>query len=266
VRFAPAPTRLVYILVGFGFAVLLLLTAALPETVRRGEVPVSFKPHLGLPPQVRGAFLGLAPALVATWALTGLYLSLGPSIVGALTHSSNHLIGASVISAFNGTGVLMAIYGRGWPVDRALYGGSALLLAGVALAMAALATKQTWLFYLGTVVAGAGFGPSFSGALRTLTGLSPVERRAETVASIYVVCYLGTSVPAVCAGIAVVHIGLFTSSYGYGIGVIALVVLAVLASLRHRGPSAASREAAPLPAHHDHAPCPGGVPVLARAH
>jgi predicted MFS family arabinose efflux permease len=265
VQFAPAPTHLVFIMLIVSFGAVLGLVALLPETVKRGAGRPSLRPRVALPTEVRGAFLGLAPALIATWALTGLYLSLGPSIVGTLTHSTNHLVGASVIVAFNGTGVVMAVVGRAWTVERALYSGSVLLTIGVCLAMSALATRQTALFFAGTVIAGAGFGPSFSGALRTLTSLAPVEHRAEVVAAIYVASYLGASLPAIAAGIAVAHVGLFSSAYGYGVGVIVLVATAALASLRHRRPAAAARAAAPLAAHHELAPCPGGAPALARA-
>ena len=263
VSYAPLPTRLAYLLLIGVFAALLLLVAAMPETVRPdGGGLRSLPPRVAVPPQARGAYAALLPSIVATWALGGLYLSLGPSIVGELSHSAGRLSGALIIVALNGTGAVMAIAGRSWPPGRALYAGAGLLTTGVVIAMAALASGQTVLFFAGTVVAGAGFGPSFSGALRTLTGLAPAANRAEMVTAIYVAAYLGLSIPAVIAGVAVTQVGLFDTAYGYGVVVVVLMALATALSLRGR--HAAAKPAEPLCPHHDLPPCPGGVPALAR--
>jgi MFS family permease len=263
VQFAPAPTRLAYWLLMGVFVILLGLVIAMPETVTGdGLWKQSLPPRVSVPPQVRASYLGLLPSIVASWALAGLYLALGPSMVVALSPSASHLAGALLIVAFNGTGVALAIAGRSWSAERALYTGSGLLMTGVMLAMAAVAARQTALLFAGTMVAGAGFGPSFSGALRTLTGLAPAARRAEVVTAIYVAAYLGLSLPAIAAGVAVTRFGLFTTAYGYGSAVVAFTGAAVTAALHGRGRAAAETE--PLSPHHELPPCPGSVPALAR--
>jgi predicted MFS family arabinose efflux permease len=263
VSYAPLPTRLAYLLLVGVFAVLLLLVAGMPETVRRdGGGLRSLPPRVAVPRQARGAYAALLPSIVATWALAGLYLSLGPSIIGELSHTAGHLVGALIIVALNGTGAVMAIAGRTWSPGRALYAGVVLLVTGVVIAMAALASGQTVLFFAGTIVAGGGFGPSFSGALRTLTGLAPAANRAEMVTAVYVAAYLGLSIPAVIAGVAVTKAGLFDTAYGYGVVVIALMALATALSLRGR--HAGAKPGEPLCPHHDLPPCPGGIPALAR--
>ena len=266
VRYGPAPTRLVYVLLLAVFAVLLVMVVTMPETVPAdGAWRRSLRPRVAVPAQVRGAYVALLPSIVATWALAGLYLSLGPSIVTVLAPSSGRLTGGLVIVALNGSGAVLAVLARDWSTGRALYAGSALLMGGVALAMLALHTHDAPLFFAGTAVAGAGFGPSFTGALRTLTGLAPPERRAEVVTAIYLVSYLGLSVPALAAGVAVTHAGLFPAAYGYGVGVIALTGVAVLASLRGpRRTQAAQATTVPLSAHHQMPPCPGASPTLAK--
>jgi MFS family permease len=263
VSYAPLPTRLAYLLLIGVFAVLLLLVAGMPETVRRdGGGPRSLRPRVAVPPRARSAYVALLPSIVATWALAGLYLSLGPSIVGELSRTAGRLADALIIVALNGTGAVTAIAGRTWPPGRALYAGVVLLVTGVVIAMAALASGQTVLFFAGTIVAGAGFGPSFSGALRTLTGLAPAANRAAMVTAVYVAAYLGLSIPAVIAGVVVTKVGLFDTAYGYGVVVIALMALATALSLRGR--HAGAKPGEPLCPHHDLPPCPGGIPALAR--
>jgi len=66
VSYAPLPTRLAYLLLVGVFAVLLLLVAGMPETVRRdGGGLRSLPPRVVVPPQARGAYAALLPSIVA---------------------------------------------------------------------------------------------------------------------------------------------------------------------------------------------------------
>jgi MFS family permease len=97
------------------------------------------------------------------------------------------------------------------------------------------------LFFAGTVVAGIGFGAGFSGAFKTITILAPPAERAGLIAAVYVLSYLGFSLPAIAAGIAVTHTGLLHTTNVYGLVVMALALAAAgLTGLRHvRGRAAA---------------------------
>lgn len=75
----------------------LLLAApvwALPETSpRHSEVWRSLRPRVGVPAGARSVFWRSVPALVATWATGGLYLSLGTTLLAvgsALTAGAAH--------------------------------------------------------------------------------------------------------------------------------------------------------------------------------
>ena len=99
----------------------------------------------------------LIPILVASWALGGLYLSLGPSVAAGLFGLSNHLIGGLVVTLLCGTGAVTAFALRaGRPAGIAhrrhpAHGGTALTLGGLQGHAVALAAA-------GTVLAGIGFG------------------------------------------------------------------------------------------------------------
>ncbi|MFD7947997.1 hypothetical protein ACFV5K_34640, partial [Streptomyces sp. NPDC059744] len=91
----------------------------------------------------------------------------------------------------------------GWRSERwARDCGSAALAAGTGLTLLALVGPSTPLFFLGTALAGAGFGSSFLGTFRSLASLAGPTERADLFASVYVVSYLAFSAPAVMAGIA----------------------------------------------------------------
>ncbi|PYC68707.1 MFS transporter [Streptomyces tateyamensis] len=249
VAYGPAPTRLVFWLLVTAFDAALPLLAVLPETVRPdGGWRRTLRPELAVPPAVRGAFTALLPSVVASWALAGLYLSLGGSLVRSVLHLHSLLAGGLVIVALQGTSAVVAVAARDWSVRRSLLVGPVALILGVALAMPALRTGSAALFFLGSAVAGVGFGPSFSGALRTLTALAPADRRAEVVTAVYVASYLALSLPAVAAGLAVSHVGLTTTATWYGAAVCVLEAVALLGTLRRREAAATGAAASPAPA------------------
>ncbi|WP_063774831.1 MFS transporter [Kitasatospora azatica] len=268
VEYGPAPTRLVYWLLVTAFTAALPLLAVLPETVTPdGAWLRSLRPEVAVPAVVRGAFAALLPSIVATWALAGLYLSLGGSLVRSVLHLHSHLAGGLVIVALQGTSALVAVAARDWTVRRSLLVGPVALIAGVALALIALRTGSAVLFFVASALAGVGFGPSFSGALRTLTTLAPADRRAEVVTAVYVLSYLALSLPAVAAGLAVSHFGLTGTATWYGAAVCLLEALALGGTLLRRAPAAAAATAAAtgtVPAPGAVAPCPRAL--AAQAH
>jgi predicted MFS family arabinose efflux permease len=248
VQYAPAPTTLPFALLA---AVFLLLTAAvalLPETVsRRRGAFASLRPRASVPPRARRAFLTAVPCLVATWAMGGLYLSLGGSVTASVLHVTNHLVGGLVVTTLTGAGAVASVVVRDMEPRRVMTAGSAALAVGTALALAAIAWASAPLFFLGTAVAGGGFGAAFLGAFRSLAQLAEPAERAELFASIYVVSYLAFSVPAVLAGLAVPSAGLRTTATAYGVLVLVLALVAVAAGAARRPRHAASRAAGTTP-------------------
>jgi MFS family permease len=110
VQLAPAPTHLVYAVLLAGMLLAAGATALLPETAtRRPGARASLQPHVELPRELRADVLGLVPILVASWALGGLYLSLGPSVATSLPSLHSHLIGGLVVTLLCGTGAATAV-------------------------------------------------------------------------------------------------------------------------------------------------------------
>jgi MFS family permease len=236
VEYAPDPLRLVYwLLIGIFLAAIAGILA-MPETVAgRGGWLGALRPRVGIPPAARSTFVAAAPCMVATWALGGLYLSLGPSLAVSLLHTTSHVTGGLVIVALSATGALASIAVRDHTPERAMIAGAGLLTLGVAVTLTALNDGSTALFFAGSVVAGLGFGPAFSGALKTVAPLAPASERAGLIAAVYVVSYLAFSLPAIAAGIAVSHEGLLRTTNVYGGAVMAFALVAMaLTVLRRR--------------------------------
>jgi len=235
VEFAPAPTQLVYVVLLVGALAAGITTAVLPETAsRRPGALASLRPRVGMPGYLRTEFLSITPILLASWALGGLYLSLGPSVAALLLGVTDHLVGGLVATLLCGTGALTAVLLRNWPLPRLLLLAAALLAVGTVGTLGAIDVGSGPLAALGTVVAGVGFGAAGLGAFGTMAALARPTERGAVFALTYVVSYLAFSVPAVVAGVAANVVGLGPIAMVYGGVVAALGLVAFVARLRLR--------------------------------
>jgi predicted MFS family arabinose efflux permease len=110
--------------------------------------------------------------------------------------------------------------------------GTASLFAGVGITLLAMDAKSSLVFFIGAVIAGAGFGAGFQGAIRTIVPLAAPHERSELLSAIYVACYLALGLPAVIGGYLVVHGGLLPAGREYGAAVMVLAAIALIAVAR----------------------------------
>jgi hypothetical protein len=157
------------------------------------------------------------------WALAGFYGSLGPSL-------ADHLAGsASVLEGGLGLGLLALIAAattyvlRATPASQVTVVGTSTLIGGVGLVLLSLWVDSTALFFAGTAAAGIGFGAGFQGGIRLVAPLAQPDQRARVLSALFIVSYVGLGIPAVLAGLAVVHGGgLITTTYEFGLAEIVL--------------------------------------------
>jgi hypothetical protein len=96
------------------------------------------------------------------------------------------------------------------------------------------------LFFLGTLVAGCGFGAGFLGAVRSLVPLALPHERAGLMSAFYVLSYLAFCLPSLLAGNLTRTFGLVATTDGYGAVLIILSLSALFALMRQRAVSACS--------------------------
>jgi Na+/melibiose symporter-like transporter len=168
---------------------------------------------------------------VAAWALGGLYLSLMPTVVATTMGVASPWVGGIVVSALMLTAAIAVAAFRDWPARRLILTGTSTLSLGVAVSMFGIQQQQVAALLAGTVIAGAGFGSTFSGTLRALLPTAGAHQRAGLLSAFYLQSYLAFSLPAVAAGLSLQLIGLSTVAYLYGGGVILLAVISMIASL-----------------------------------
>ena len=83
-----------------------------------------------------------------------------------------------------------------------------------------------------------GFGLALLGVNRTLIALAAPAQRAGLIAAIFIINFLGLSIPVVIAGVATAHVGLHRTALAYCVAMAALVAAAAGSlMLRRRGPA-----------------------------
>jgi MFS family permease len=234
-EFAPAPLHLTYWLLLVLFAMQAVFVWRLPESVtRQSGAWASLRPTLHVPVQARATLWRVLPLNAATWALGGFYASLAPSLVHTATGSTSNLIGGATVAALTVTGALMIYTLRNQAVTKALQLGASSLPVGVVLILLGVHSASLPLFFLGTLVAGCGFGAGFLGAVRSLVPLALPHERAGLMSAYYVLSYLAFCLPALLAGNLARTFGLVATTDGYAAVLIVLALSAMVGLLRSR--------------------------------
>lgn len=230
VQFAPAPTLLVYIVT----LILLILQAVLlwlvPETTRRQSgLLASLKPEVAVPPQVRRTLLALTPINIAVWALAGFYLSLVPSLVSTTTGSTAPLTGGSVVAALTISGAAGVFLLREKSTAMIMKFGIPSMTLGILTVVAGMHAAEVSILGLGTLIAGAGFGATFLGTVRSIMPLAKPDERAGLLSAFYIQSYLAFSLPAILAGFLSKALGFAEAADIYAAAILLLVGWGVLA-------------------------------------
>jgi MFS family permease len=226
VELAPAPRVLPYVVLLVLFAVAFYGALRMPEPVPATGRAKLTPQRPRIPPAVRRPFLLAALAVISSWSIGGLFISLGPALGATLLHTDNHVLtGLGVVTLAGAGAAAQLAFGRSAPWAGTALGSLALATGMVAMVIAS-STGTIALYWFGALIGGAGFGVAFLGGLRALSAAIPPQHRAEVMSAFYVVAYLAISLPAVLAGVLVTPLGLESTFEIFG-SVVAALALAV---------------------------------------
>ncbi|MCF5802698.1 MULTISPECIES: MFS transporter [Pseudomonas syringae group] len=243
VQWAPLPLTLAYCFLLTAFVIQAIYLGRVAETVsRQPGVWQSLKPSLHVPQQARPMLWLVLPVDIAAWALGGFFLSLSPSLLVAATGSTSPLNGGLAVAALTLSGALAILVLRLRNPEAGLWVGASFLPVGVAVILLAVNLGMLWLFFVGAVVAGVGFGSSFLGSLSMLMPMAHAHERGGLMSAFLVLSYLAFCVPALIAGYYARTAGLVMTSNVYGAVVIILALLALTSLIVRR--AAGRREGA----------------------
>jgi hypothetical protein len=178
--------------------------ALLPETSggRPGALR-SLRPVVRVPPTARAVFPLVCLLVAATYVLGGFTQALAPSLSVSVLGRHDLFSGSLAVAVYHLAGPVAGLAASLLPTVRALAGGAAVLAVGVAGYVAAIAAGSFAAYLAAAVVAGAGFGVAFAGAMRVLLERSPAGVHAGTLAAVYLYCYLAAAISSLLAGVAV---------------------------------------------------------------
>ncbi|MEV1024916.1 MFS transporter [Streptomyces sp. NPDC050264] len=231
-QYVGAPLRLPYVV----FAVLLVaVMAALvlaPETVPQQRVRPKYRPQrVSADHGDRAGYIAAAAAAFSSFAVFGLFTSIAAGFVGhTLGHPSRALAGGIVAAVFGGAALAQTLAHR---LPRAkMTAGLVAEGAGFLTLVVGMHTAGLAAFLAGGVVAGIGAGLLFKAAVGSVVAMAAPARRGEALASLFLIAYLGLSVPAVGIGVATLSLTA-TAAMTWFAGLL-LVLLALVAVLNRR--------------------------------
>jgi MFS family permease len=257
VDFGPAPTVAVYLALVAVFALALVVVFLMPETAgQRGQIAHMWHPRrISVPRELRSRFALLSIGVAAAWAIGGFYLSLGPSLAAELLHNQHRTVGGVVVFVLIGLGSFVTLFLSGWTNRRAGYFGSVFMVAGLLLVLYAVSAQSTVLFFVGSMVLGTGWGPTYMAGFRAIAELAPPQHKAEILAAVFVVGYLFFSLPAIAVGLVATHFGLHAATLAFGTVVTCMGAIAGF-GIRAAEPAATTETRASTTSSMKHEPCP----------
>jgi predicted MFS family arabinose efflux permease len=235
VEFLPAPRVLPYAAGLVLLAIAFLGALTMPETVNSVSRLRLTPQRPNVPPASRSAFILAALGVMSSWSIAGLFLALSPQLSATLFHSSDHLLDAASVFALAAPASLAQIAFRRTTPWNAAASGSLVLAAGAVAIVGATSVDSGALYLAASVIAGAGFGVAFLGALRALSGSIPAEHRGQVMSAFYLVAYSSLSLPAILAGVLDAPLGVKPTFEILG-SVIAVVAVGVAVQARRTRP------------------------------
>jgi MFS family permease len=188
------------------FLVLLVLSAVgialVPETVERVEERPAYRPQrVALPSEAKPLFFASAIGAFAAFAIFGLFTSLAPTfLAGTLHHTSRLLAGVVTFAVFIAGAGSQVVFVRLTRPRQLRLGLVAMTVGLVGVALGGL-LPSLWIFIVGGIVAGAGVGLVFRGAVATAASLAAPSSRGEVLAALFLIAYAGLAIPVLAIGL-----------------------------------------------------------------
>ena len=196
----PAPTRTCYLLESAALLVvaagLLSFPADLGRTGAAWRVSLPQVPNLARMPFARACAVG-----TVGWAVTGLFLSIIPSYVRSMTGNNNLALAGVSSGLVLLVAALVQLPAARIEAHQLQWIGPVILAAGLGILLGAGASRSLPLVIISALIAGAGHGLAYLGAIRQANKLAPKRNRAAVISAFYVASYLGVGIPMVGVGL-----------------------------------------------------------------
>ena len=209
--------------------IIAVLTLAMPESVEhtvRNANQLSLRPRIGVPRNIRFAFIAPAAMAFATFALGGFYAALTPGLLSQTLQQHNLAVVGALVALFFGTGALVAANTGQLSPRPAILISTVMLLVGLALLVTAEHTRSMATLVIATITCGAAAALGYRCSLQIVNEIAPAARRAELVSSYLLVCYTANSLPVIGVGLLSLAVSALSAHLAFALLLAALSVVA----------------------------------------
>ncbi len=237
VQFVFGPQTTVYLVLAGLLVIAGVAVALVPERVarRRGAI-ASLIPSVSVPAASKRTFASVVGALIATWALGGLFLAFTGIVLRSVYGVDSPVLTGVTIALQSTVATITGVVGSRQNPRRMMVAGLIVLTVAAVAVVVAVSLGVFWLFIAAAAVGGFGFGAALPGALRLLISTAPAEGRSGLLSAAFIASYLASGVPSIIAGIFAPAYGLVAVLSVYG-AVVALLAIVVLVLQRFVRPS-----------------------------
>ena len=230
-QLAPGPLRLpyvIYLLMLVGVGVAIFGPAETVKSPARRLADLSLQPRLGVPQEIRLAFLSPAVTAFVTFALIGFYAALIPSLLKESLQQRSPLVAGAVVFELFVIATAIAAVTSTLQSRFAMLSGLTLLPPGLMLLIAAQLLRSMPLLLLATMLGGIAAALGYRGSLEVVNWIAPSDKRSEVVSSYLVAVYLGNSLPIIGIGLLSDMVSSLAAhiAFAAGIGLLAAVAFA----------------------------------------
>lgn len=206
-------------------AVSLIAVLATPETVDR-NLPTVAATRFAVRADRRGAFTGALAVAFCSFAIFGLFSSIGALIVrGELNIASPFIWGIAGFVVLGVSAVAQFVFAK-LPLSQMLGYGLAATPVGMAVVVYALYHPSLALYLIGSGIAGAGAGLLFKAALSVTITTAEPGAAAGVLSIFFVVAYLGMGLPPVLLAAATTAVSNNVALIGFSIVIAAVSLIA----------------------------------------
>lgn len=238
--YAPWPLRLcwaLYFLVLAAIAVpILFARETVSDRVSRLD-DLSLHPRLGVPADIRLAFVPPAVCAFATIAVLGFYSALIPGLLSRVLDQPSPVVSGLVVALLYGVAAVTVAATSRLSSRSAMLTGLALLLPSLALLVTAELLHSMAILVLAAALTGAASALGYRGSLSVVNAIAPADRRGEAVSSYLIAVCAGNSLPVIGVGLVSTLAGTLAAHAIFAalVGALAVLALAIGAKLAPRG-------------------------------
>jgi MFS family permease len=212
-------------------AMVCVMLAPQPLAVPHPKVHLRMQ-NMHVPPEVADIFPPAAVVGVCAFAVAGVFSAVAPEFLGGELGDKSPVHAGLLVFLFFATSVMGQLTVNRVPKRIGLAIGCVVLIVGLGLLAAALATRSATLLFVSAAVCGLGQGLPVGfglGAINEKVG----DKRGETDSAYFVLLYCGVALPVVGVGFVALPVGMVTAGLLF-CGIVGLCVLGVLFTLRRR--------------------------------